>query len=344
MSQNDFNLANQGFPSMRSDMNSALQALASNSAGATAPATTYPYQWWYDESTDILKVRNAANATWIDFATFDQGAGSWSFTSVSGTTGTFTGDVTLPSINGGPLAGFHNAIINGNFAINQRGVSGTVTLSAGAYGHDRWKAGASGCTYTFATSSNVTTLTISAGSLVQVIEGSNLFSGTYALSFTGTAQGKIGAGSFGASGITGSVTGGTNLSVEFNTGTLAQVQLEAGSVATPFERRPVGTELALCQRYYTKLGGEASNDILIQGAMSTTVSVSATFALPVVMRSTPTGTKVGTWATLAAVQPQIVRASRAMLTLNTTGTSASIVGSSTGTVDTTTYITLDAEL
>lgn len=30
------------------------------------------------------------------------------------------------------------------------------------------------------------------------------------------------------------------------------VQLEAGAVATPFERRPYGTELALCQRYYEK--------------------------------------------------------------------------------------------
>jgi hypothetical protein len=32
----------------------------------------------------------------------------------------------------------------------------------------------------------------------------------------------------------------------------AQFQLEPGPVATPFERRPIGTELALCQRYYEK--------------------------------------------------------------------------------------------
>ena len=31
---------------------------------------------------------------------------------------------------------------------------------------------------------------------------------------------------------------------------IANVQLELGSVATPFEQRPVGLELSLCQRYY----------------------------------------------------------------------------------------------
>jgi hypothetical protein len=45
--------------------------------------------------------------------------------------------------------------------------------------------------------------------------------------------------------------------IDFNqsfTGTvdIAQVQLEEGSYATPFEQRPIGTVLALCQRYYEK--------------------------------------------------------------------------------------------
>ena len=33
---------------------------------------------------------------------------------------------------------------------------------------------------------------------------------------------------------------------------IAQVQLEEGSIATPFEQRPYGLELSLCQRYYEK--------------------------------------------------------------------------------------------
>ena len=143
-----------------------------------------------------------------------------------------------------------NAIINGCFRVNQRVKSGTVTLAAGAYGHDRWKAGTSGCTYTFATSGGVTIITITAGSLIQVIEGQNLETATYCLSWTGTAQGKIGAGSLSASGVTGSVTGGSDLSIEFSTGTLSKVKLEKGSVATPFTMHTFAEELMLCQRYY----------------------------------------------------------------------------------------------
>jgi hypothetical protein len=148
------------------------------------------------------------------------------------------------------MSGYKNKIINGNFAVNQRTVSGTVTLAAGVYGHDRWKAGASGCTYTFATVENVTTITITAGSLLQIIEGLNLFTGTHILSWQGTAQGKIGAGSYGTSGLTGIVTGGTNINIEFGVGTLKLAQLEQGSVATPFEVLDYGDVLRKCQRYY----------------------------------------------------------------------------------------------
>jgi len=72
MSQNDFTIANQGFPAFRADLNSALQALASLSEGATEPSTTFAYQLWYDSTTDILKVRNADNDAWINLFNFDQ--------------------------------------------------------------------------------------------------------------------------------------------------------------------------------------------------------------------------------------------------------------------------------
>ena len=147
---------------------------------------------------------------------------------------------------------FKNRIIDGGFTINQRGYTSGTSLSSGSYGHDRWKGGASGGTYTFTQGSTGvnTTITITAGSIIQVIEGANLpEGGTYVLSWTGTAQGKIGSGSFGASGITGTITAGTNTNIEFNTGTCGNVQLEVGSTATSFDYRPYGTELALCQRY-----------------------------------------------------------------------------------------------
>ena len=171
----------------------------------------------------------------------------------SGATGTVNdGDITNAKLafDGGALSGFRNVIINGNFGINQRAYASGAAVGAGLYGHDRWKMAASGDTYTFSTTANVTTVTIPAGKVLQqVIEGLNLQSGTYVLSWTGTAQGKIGAGSYGASGITGTATGGTNLTIEFGPGTVSKVQLELGTVATPFEARPYGAELALCKRY-----------------------------------------------------------------------------------------------
>jgi len=229
---------------------------------------------------------------------------------------------------------FKNRLINAQLLINQRGVSGTVTLSAGAYGHDRFKAGASGCTYTFATTNNVTTLTISAGSLQQVIEGLNLESGTYTLSWTGTAQGKIGAGSYGASGITGSITGGTNTTIEFNTGTLSLPQLEVGSTATSFDYRPYGTELALCQRYYQQVAGPNNYRVFGQFYNTTAGRVFCPAyvpfrAAPTITVTTLTGQAIGSGASTFS--------STASLILNTDAVSFDLTG---GSPSRTTYQTL----
>ena len=77
MSQHDFEIANQGFPSFRSDLNSGLQALASNSAGATEPSSTYAYQFWYDSTANLLKMRNGDDDAWITLAFFDQTNDEW---------------------------------------------------------------------------------------------------------------------------------------------------------------------------------------------------------------------------------------------------------------------------
>jgi hypothetical protein len=200
-----------------------------------------------------------------------------------------TNTITLPAETGTlslDVSG-SNKLINGGFGLNQRAVSGSVSLSSGDYGHDRFKGGASGCTYTFATSANVTTLTISAGSLIQVVEGVNLQSGTHTLSWTGTATAKIGGGSLSATGVTGTATGGTNLNIEISTGTVSLIQLEEGSVATPFEHRSYGEELALCQRFYwqylnpTGVIAFAAGEYLANNFRSTIMH-------PVTMRGTPT--------------------------------------------------------
>ena len=65
------------------------------------------------------------------------------------------------------------------------------------------------------------------------------------------------------------------------------VQLEVGSVATPFERRPYGTELALCQRYYY-LVGSGTNVPLGSGSNYTTTSMYGILSFPVTMRIAPT--------------------------------------------------------
>ena len=178
--------------------------------------------------------------------------------------------------------GMQNRLHNALFNINQRAVSGTVNLAAGAYGHDRWKAGAGGCTYTFATVGNITTLTITAGTLQQVIEGANLESGTHCLSWTGTATARIDSGAYSTSGMTGTSVGGTNQTIEFSTGTLSLPQYEAGGNPSAFGYRPIGLEEIICKRYYQ----------IVTAGVYVDVTTGHTYidnkTLPVAPRVTPT--------------------------------------------------------
>ena len=100
----------------------------------------------------------------------------------------------------------------------------------------------------------------------------------YGSNFNGTA------GSWGSSTIR-RTSGSVQLVA--NTGAtlyITGVQLETGSVATPFERRPFGTELMLCQRYYQTVRACAQDN----GAAASTKAYTIPVNFNVAMRAAPT--------------------------------------------------------
>lgn len=155
------------------------------------------------------------------------------------------------------LSGHRNWIINGNFTINQR--NGTRTPGVGVYGFDRWKG--------------------NAGGLEQVVEA--LPAGTYTLSWTGGGNGTFG-GTTAASPITATVTAGNTSVVVPSNATL--VQLERGTSVTPFEHRPIGMELQLCQRYLHVI----DENFMSVAFVSTGQTIVFSLDYPTSMRAIPT--------------------------------------------------------
>jgi len=254
---------------------------------------------------------------------------------------TMTGDLAVPSLNSGPLAGMRNVLVNGDFRIWQRGSGpfSTTTPSSSEYAADRWYVG----TNNIAVSRNavntpfvesfdraVQSTTSGNFSLAQMVElksqGSNsqfYVGSTWTLSFwakhdpgdvdirvlgqfADDSPGANGVSVFDQTGGTGLVAGNNwqRLSFTFTVGataaltnkglavyiraattgtfTLTGIQLESGPVATPFEHRPIGTELALCQRYYLSIG------TVEQIASYRPPDRGPMFFFPVTMRAVPT--------------------------------------------------------
>jgi hypothetical protein len=129
-----------------------------------------------------------------------------------------TGNLTVPSLNHGQLAGFRNVLINGQVSLNQRNVTYSAA-AVGDYWADRWKKTASGMT--------------------QIVEAGSFAPSTeYTLSGNGVSTQQV----------TSPASGDWTIPDVPSTAT--NIQLEPGSVATPFEHRPVGIELSLCERYF----------------------------------------------------------------------------------------------
>jgi hypothetical protein len=140
-----------------------------------------------------------------------------------------------------------------------------------------------------------------------------------------------------------------SLGLQSNTFDFWGVQLEQNLQPTPFEQRPVGVELQLCQRYYYRTGGNVAADIWVSGYQPASTSIIYTYFHPVELRTTPTlATRIGTWTlTNTPSQPTVNAVSKTSyyisITVNAGISNANQSGARTKS-DGTTYLEFSAEL
>ncbi len=170
-----------------------------------------------------------------------------------------------------------NLLVNGGFRVNQRGATSGASVTAGAYFLDRWRAGTTG-SFTWSDSGGVRTVTIPSGATLETeLEATDFPADTYTLSWPGTSQAALynsndSEPTLATSPVTVALDGTNDVTAVFGPGTVVgKVKLERGAVATPFTPRPLGEELALCQRYYQRFQAGSTTDRFGLGyAFSTT--------------------------------------------------------------------------
>lgn len=162
-------------------------------------------------------------------------------------------------------------LVNSNFLVNQRGVSGTI--SDPGYFVDCWQL-VSG-SVTINTNGSITL----DGTIKQILEKT--------ISGTVTASSSAGTASYDSSTKTFTLTAAGE--------TISWAKLEVGSVATPYSPPDIASETARCQRYYCRLFNTTStnNIIIASGISMSTVELNAVIQLPASMRTAPTVTLNG---------------------------------------------------
>lgn len=65
MAQHDYNIGNADGATVRADINSLAEAIASHNSGSGAPSVTFPYMLWADTASGQMKQRDGTNTSWI---------------------------------------------------------------------------------------------------------------------------------------------------------------------------------------------------------------------------------------------------------------------------------------
>ncbi|MET3459829.1 hypothetical protein [Variovorax atrisoli] len=191
----------------------------------------------------------------------------------------------------GSVFSFRNKLINGGFALNQRGyASGAATVSSNQYTLDRWRVVTLGQALTYSASAPGNAVVAPAGGIEQVIEGNNIEGGVYTLSWVGAGTATVNGAAVANGGQTVALAAGANVTVKF-IGAVAKAQFEFGSVATPFEQRHAALELFLCQRYFET--GSLKMTSAYPGG-SSNAQLTTTICFKATKRAAPTMTQLGT--------------------------------------------------